>query len=213
MPSDLSGVVPGFRTRSRAERGKQSAERRIVQPMSAQSAAARLGLSRPLLFAGEDRGGGTPPFGAHACGTRHRLLPRWLSPGTGFPAALAGGFCPLRQALPQLSTLRADRSWCRSTGDPEPPGCGWQAARGHRASLSSLRHAFRKFLFCLRYSGVGGPNRNPTTGLAPPDRHRPRRVGCVWVAQKAEGCGHRYLIVAISLRQQSLGQCAGVFCC
>ena len=30
--------------------------------------------------------GGAPPFGAHACGTRHRLLPRWLSPRTGFPA-------------------------------------------------------------------------------------------------------------------------------
>ena len=26
-----------------------------------------------------------PPFGAHACGTRHRLSPRWLSPRTGFP--------------------------------------------------------------------------------------------------------------------------------
>ena len=30
-----------------------------------------------------------PPFGAHACGTRHRLLPRWLSSRTGFPAAAA----------------------------------------------------------------------------------------------------------------------------
>src|ERR1700722_9650088 len=34
---------------------------------------------------------GTPPFGAHACGTRHRLLPRWLSSRTGFPAAAANG--------------------------------------------------------------------------------------------------------------------------
>jgi hypothetical protein len=32
---------------------------------------------------------GTPPFGAHARGTRHRLLPRWLSSRTGFPAAAA----------------------------------------------------------------------------------------------------------------------------
>jgi hypothetical protein len=29
--------------------------------------------------------GARPPFGAHACGTRHRLSPRWLSPRTGFP--------------------------------------------------------------------------------------------------------------------------------
>jgi hypothetical protein len=46
---------------------------------------------------------------------------------------------------PRLSTLRADRSLCRSTGDPKPPGCGAaSSARGHRGSLSSLRHAFRK---------------------------------------------------------------------
>ena len=38
--------------------------------------------------------GGAPPFGAHACGTRHRLLPRWLSSRTGFPAALTGGCLP-----------------------------------------------------------------------------------------------------------------------
>ena len=47
--------------------------------------------------------------------------------------------------LPRLSTLRADRSLCRSTGDPKPPGCGAaSSARGHRRSLWSLRHAFRK---------------------------------------------------------------------
>src|ERR1700685_3129776 len=34
---------------------------------------------------------GTQPFGAHARGTRHRLLPRWLSSRTGFPAAAANG--------------------------------------------------------------------------------------------------------------------------
>src|SRR5262245_28766751 len=38
--------------------------------------------------------GGAPPFGAHACGTRHRLLPRWLSSRTGFPAALTHGRLP-----------------------------------------------------------------------------------------------------------------------
>ncbi len=93
-----------------AKRGKRSAERRIVQPMSASSAAARCCLGR------------APPFGAHACGTRHRLLPRWLSSSTGFPAALTdGGFARFAK-LPRLSTLRADRSLCRSTGDPKPPG-------------------------------------------------------------------------------------------
>ena len=47
--------------------------------------------------------------------------------------------------LPRLSTLRADRSLCRSTGDPKPPECGAAtSARRHRSLLSSLRHAFRK---------------------------------------------------------------------
>jgi hypothetical protein len=89
--------------------------------------------------------GGAPPFGAHACGTRHRLLPRWLSFRTGFPAPSADGCFARFAKLPRLSTLRADRSLCRSTGDPKPPGCGAaSSARGHRGSLSSLRHAFRK---------------------------------------------------------------------
>ena len=66
-----------------------------------------------------------PPFGAHACGTRHRLLPRWLSSRTGFPAAAANeSFARFAQKMPRLSTLRADRSLCRSTGDPKPPGNG-----------------------------------------------------------------------------------------
>ena len=55
--------------------------------------------------------GDAPPFGAHACGTRHRLLPRWLSSRTGFPAASADRcFACFAQSLPRLSTLRADRS-------------------------------------------------------------------------------------------------------
>src|SRR3984885_14526628 len=37
---------------------------------------------------------GTPPFGARACGPRRRLLPRWLSSRTGFPAAAADGCFP-----------------------------------------------------------------------------------------------------------------------
>ena len=83
-----------------------------------------------------------PPFGAHARGTRHRLLPRWLSSRTGFPAAAADRcFARFAKKMPRLSTLRADRSLCRSTGDPKPPGSGSgrTPARGHRISLSSIR--------------------------------------------------------------------------
>jgi hypothetical protein len=35
--------------------------------------------------------------------------------------------------MPRLSTLRADRSLCRSTGDPKPPGSGWQNPRAGTA--------------------------------------------------------------------------------
>ena len=47
-------------------------------------------------------------------------------------------FCPLRQKVPRLSTLRADRSLCRSTGDPKPPGNGRdELPRAGTASRSS----------------------------------------------------------------------------
>jgi hypothetical protein len=61
---------------------------------------------------------------------------RWLSPRTGFPAAFAnGGFARFAlRTLPRLSTLRADRSLCRSTGDPGPPGCGLAIPRAGTAS-------------------------------------------------------------------------------
>jgi hypothetical protein len=51
--------------------------------------------SSPACGGGLGRGP-RPPFGAHACGTRHRLLPRWLSPRTGFPDISSSRvFCPL----------------------------------------------------------------------------------------------------------------------
>ena len=121
--------------------GKRSAERRIFQPCPHRQTSLRNSSVRGCVPCG------TPPFGAHACGTRHRLLPRWLSSRTGFPAAAAKrAFLPLRRhKVPRLSTLRADRSLCRSTGDPKPPGSGLAkiSARGDRTSPSLLRHAVR----------------------------------------------------------------------
>jgi len=64
---------------------------------------------------------------------------RWLSSRTGFPAAVAdGSFARFAQTLPRLSTLRADRSLCRSTGDPKPPGCG--SDKPPRAGTASHPH-------------------------------------------------------------------------
>jgi hypothetical protein len=79
-------------------------------------------------------------------GTRHRLLPRWLSPRTGFPQGTARKvFCPLAAVRLELSTLRADRSFCRPTGAPEPPGSGsHSSARGHRIPLRLPKVPSRK---------------------------------------------------------------------
>ena len=112
-----------FSARPRQQKGSGAPKGALSYQCPRSSAAAR------NLFA-------RPPFGAHARGTRHRLLPRWLSPRTGFPATLAAGVLPASPKMPRLSTLRADRSLCRSTGDPGPPGCGLaNSARGHRIPL------------------------------------------------------------------------------
>ncbi len=133
------------------QKRERSAERRIVQPMSAdrrqvytadkctQSAyktcLRNLSATRLRNLFAEAR----PPFGAHACGTRHRLLPRWLSPRTGFPEDSSSQvFCPLASSL-RLSTLRADRSLCRPTGDPGPPGCGLAIPRAGTAPRSAFQ--------------------------------------------------------------------------
>ena len=81
-----------FATRS-PKKGRRGAERRMptiaaqhqhtLPPVDALSAAAR-------------HFGGAPAFRRFCRGTRHRLLPRWLSPRTGFPQGTAHRvFCPL----------------------------------------------------------------------------------------------------------------------
>jgi hypothetical protein len=71
-------------------------------------------------------------------GTHHRLSPRWLCSRTGFPQSTAPAvFCLFAERRPELSTLRADRSFCRSTGDPEPPGCGLAIPPAGTASRSA----------------------------------------------------------------------------
>jgi len=135
------------------QRGKRSAERRMPS-MSAsaqtsvrelapliRSAAARPQLLPPPL-AGEGQGRARPPFGAHACGTRHRLSPRWLSPRTGFPE---DGLreCFARSA--RLSSVKhAPRRPVFVPVDRGPRAARERigiSARGHRPSLSSFRLA------------------------------------------------------------------------
>jgi hypothetical protein len=78
-------------------------------------------------------------------GTRHRLLPRWLSPRTGFPdVSNSRVFCPLASSR-RLSTLRADPVLLPADRGPRAARVRiGNSARGHRTSLRFFRHAFRK---------------------------------------------------------------------
>ena len=63
----------------------------------------------------------------------------------GFPKTDFASVLPAWPACLRLSTLRADRSFCRSTGDPEPPGSGLHpSARGHRLLLRASKVPLRK---------------------------------------------------------------------
>ena len=91
---------------------------------------------------GKVREGARPPFGAHACGTRHRLSPRWLSPRTGFPED------GLRECFARLALLSSVKhAPCRPVFLPADRGPRaareriGKSARGHRPSLPSFRLA------------------------------------------------------------------------
>ena len=59
------------------------------------------------------------------------------------------GVLPARPDCLRLSTLRADRSFCRPTGDPEPPGNGVHgSARGDRPLLHPSKVPSRKAPSC-----------------------------------------------------------------
>jgi hypothetical protein len=55
--------------------------------------------------------------------------PDGSAPEPGFLKTRRIGVLPVRRIGLELSTLRADRSFCRSTGDPEPPGSGAHVLR------------------------------------------------------------------------------------
>jgi hypothetical protein len=113
---------PVFRTRSCAKKGRRSAERRMPT-ISAQQ--RRMSPFADAFRAAARHFRGRARLPALHRGTHHRLSPRWLSPRTGFPQSTAKRvFCPLAAQRFELSTLRADRSFCRPTGDPGPPGSG-----------------------------------------------------------------------------------------
>jgi hypothetical protein len=103
---------------------KREAERRKAHANHVRVCADKCTQSAPLI-----RYAAARPFGGHARLSALTLAalatgyhPDGSAPEPGFPKTDLTGVLPAWPACLRLSTLRADRSFCRSTGDPEPPG-------------------------------------------------------------------------------------------
>ena len=138
------------------KKGGESAERRMPTTSAQQR---RMSPFADAFRAAARRSRGRARLPALHRGTHQRLLPRWLSPRTGFPQSTAKRvFCPPAAQRFELSTLRADRSFCRPHSSlpwrklrtlvcaaPGPPGSGsHQSARGHRIPLRFPKVPSRK---------------------------------------------------------------------
>jgi hypothetical protein len=99
------------------------------------SSAARLrahNFSLPRLRGGSGRGHARlSALTLAALATGYH--PDGSAPEPGFPPTDFAGVLPAWPSCLRLSTLRADRSFCRPTGDPEPPGSGLAIPRAGTA--------------------------------------------------------------------------------
>ena len=155
----LSGAVESvsstkrlFSTRPRQEKGKRSAEMRIVLPMSASSAACALFFSSAPTFR-RSRLRHSPPASTPMAQLQNRV-------SRGGRAAGVSPASPTKEKkMPRLSTLRADRSLCRSTGDPKPPGSG--SDKLSRAGTASRSRQSRHRLTSLTKSETAPLSSSP----------------------------------------------------
>jgi len=121
---------------SRDHRGKRSAERRMLT-MSA--------LTRGCAASA----GGAPAFRRSRSRRSIGYHPDGSAPEPGFLKARRWSVLPVRRIRLELSTLRADRSFCRSTGDPKPPGSGAHVLRARAPRLApSFESALAKGALC-----------------------------------------------------------------
>jgi hypothetical protein len=143
-PGGPTGVntAPGLRSAPSGlqQRGRRSAERRMPSIIRA------LNLVLPSR-GGHRRGRGSapnrarPPSGASP---RHslRLSPRNSAPEPRFPGPGSGGSFA-RLHLSQSSELLTDRSSCRTSGTPEPPGSGVTSPARRNRTRSVVRRVSR----------------------------------------------------------------------
>jgi hypothetical protein len=89
--------------------------------------------------------GGAPAFRRFTAALTIGYHPDGSAPEPGFLKAWRAGCFALRAARRlKLSTLRADRSFCRSTGAPEPPGTDRINPRAGTAPAPSSESALAK---------------------------------------------------------------------
>jgi hypothetical protein len=106
---------------------ERSAERRM-STIAAPSAAARFSRTRRAR-----------PSALTLAALATGYYPDGSAPEPGFPQTSLTGVLPARPSCLRLSTLRADRSFCRPTGDPGPPGSGSANPRAGTAPRSAFQ--------------------------------------------------------------------------
>ncbi len=100
--------------------------------------ARRRALSPPSSFAGRV-GRGAPAYRRFTAALATGSYPDGSAPEPGFPTSQARRCFARSHSSRRLSTLRADRSFCRSTGAPEPPECGLAIPPAGTATRSAFQ--------------------------------------------------------------------------
>ena len=135
------------------QRGKRSAERRM--PSMSASAQTSVRELAPLIRCAAAR-----PFPAGRGHARLSALtlaalatgyhPDGSAPEPGFPKTDFASVLPAWPSCLRLSTLRADRSFCRSTGDPEPPGTKAQRTSKQICNIFQLFNCQQQIVLSTR---------------------------------------------------------------
>jgi hypothetical protein len=103
------------------------------------------------------------------------------APVPAFPETRSNERYPFR-SVSSSTELFGDRSSCRSSGGPEPPGSGWQI-RPQAAPAPLFRHAFRKG--ALHERGDGVCNRNGDESQENVASNVTCSAGRMWIAKSA----------------------------